>query len=120
MNDQELKRNLQDALQSMQSHDAPGFDVLWAKTEERYQASRSRYRRIAGIATAAAVAAIAFTLWPIKGSDVNGNYLTEEDLMSSTQWVAPSDVLLPKHEIDIYSDLPVLIETNGLDEGSLL
>jgi hypothetical protein len=120
MNDNELKQKLQDSLQSIQSDDVLEFDAVWADAETRHHASRLRYARIAGIATAAAIAVMAFMIWPLNGDNMTGNYLTEEDLMSSTQWLAPSDVLLPDHRFDIYGELPVLINTNDLDEGSLL
>ena len=120
MNDEKLKEQLQDSLQSMQGGDAPEFDAMWANAEQQHRTSRLRYQRIVGFTTAAAVAATAFMLWPLNGNDAAYIYLTKEDLMSSTQWVAPSDVLLPKHQFDIYSDLPVFIETNDIDEGSPL
>ncbi len=120
MNDEKLKQQLQDSLQSMQGGDVPEFDAMWANAEKQHGASRLRFQRIAGFTTAAAVAATAFMLWPLNGNNAAHIYLTKEDLMSSTQWVAPSDVLLPEHQFDIYSDLPVLIETNDIDEGSLL
>ncbi len=120
MNDEKLKEQLQDALHSMQGGDAPAFDAMWVNAKQRHRASRSRYQRFAGFAAAAAVAATAFMLWPLNGNHAAGIFLTEEDLMSSTQWFAPSDVLLPEHQFDIYGDLPVLIETNDLDEGSPL
>ena len=120
MIDEKLKQQLRDSLQSMQGGDAPEFDAVWESANERHRASRSRYRKIAGLAAAAAVAAMAFTLWPMNGNNVTAMYLTEEDLLTSTQWLAPSDVLLPQHQFDIYSELPVLIETNDLDEGSIL
>ena len=107
-------------MQSMQGDDVPGFDAMWAKAEQKHRASRSRYQRFAGFAAAAAVAATAFMLWPLNGNIPTGPYLTEADLMNSTHWLAPSDVLLPEHRFDIYGELPVLIDTNGLDEGSLL
>lgn len=120
MNDEKLKRQLQDSLQVMQGGDPPEFDALWASAEAQHRASRLRYQRFAGFAAAAAVAVTAFMLWPLNGNNGTSIYLTEEDLMSSTQWLAPSDVLLPDHRYDIYGELPVLIETNDLDEGSLL
>lgn len=120
MSDKELKERLRSALRSKQGGDAPEFDAMWRNAKNRYRASRSRYQRVAGLAAAAAVAAISFMMWPLNGNDLPGAYLTEEDLMSSTQWQAPSDVLLPQRQFDIYGDLPVLIETNDLDEGSLL
>ena len=120
MNDEKLRQQLQDSLQSVQGGDAPGFDSVWSNAERRHRASRLRYQQFAGIAVAAAVGVMAFMLWPLNGNDAAGIYLTEEDLLNSTHWVAPSDVLLPKHQFDIYGDLPVLIESNDLDEGSLL
>lgn len=120
MNDNELKQQLQNSLRSIQGGDAPEFDAVWANAEQRHLASKMRYQKFAGFAAAAAVATMAFMMWPLNGNNVTAVYLTEEDLMSSTQWLAPSDVLLPEHQFDIYGELPVLIETNDLDEGSLL
>ena len=120
MNDEKLKQKLRDSLQSMQGGDAPEFESVWSNAERKHRASRLRYQRFAAIATAAAVAVMAFVLWPLNGDNAAGIYLTEEDLLSSTHWVAPSDVLLPEHQFDIYGELPVLIESNDLDEGSLL
>jgi hypothetical protein len=120
MNDNELKQQLQNSLHSMQRDDVPEFDSVWANAEKRHHASRLRYARVAGFAAAAAVAAMTFMMWPLNGNNVPDIYLTEQDLMSSTHWLAPSDVLLPEHQFDIYGELPVLIETNDLDEGSQL
>ena len=120
MNEENLKKQLQESLQSKQGDDVPAFDAMWAQAEQKHCASRLRYQRIAGFTAVAAVAATAFMLWPLNGNIAAGPYLTEEDLMNSTHWLAPSDVLLPEHRVDIYGELPVLIETNDLDEGSLL
>jgi hypothetical protein len=120
MKDDELKQELRDSLQLLQGGDTPGFDAMWTEAESRHRASRLRYQRFAGFAAVAAVATIAFMMWPLDGDNITDIYLTEEDLMGSTQWMAPSDVLLPEHDFDIYGELPVLIEMNGLDEGSLL
>ncbi len=120
MNDQRLREKLKDSLQSVQGGDAPEFDAMWSNAERQHRAARSRYQKIAGFAGASAVAAVAFMLWPLNDNNVTGIYLTEEDLLSSTQWIAPSDVLLPDHHFDIYGELPVFIDTNYFDEGSLL
>jgi hypothetical protein len=120
MNDEKLREALRDSLQSMQGGDAPEFDAMWSNAKQQHRAARSRYQKIAGFVGAAAIAAVAFTLWPLNGNNVADIYLTEEDLLSSTQWIAPSDVLLPEYRIDIYAELPVLIQTNDFDEGSLL
>jgi hypothetical protein len=48
------------------------------------------------------------------------SYVEVADLMDSTYWSAPSDVLLPDREFDIYQDLPVLFESTEPAEGALL
>ncbi|MFQ6005327.1 MAG: hypothetical protein ACE5OQ_07465 [Woeseia sp.] len=120
MNDDELKKRLQSALRSRQGRDAPAFETLWTGAEHRYRARRSAYRRVAAVAAVAGIAVALMLARPPNGDGITGAYLTEEDLMSSTRWLAPSDALLPQREFDIYGELPVLIETNDLEEGSLL
>jgi hypothetical protein len=41
-------------------------------------------------------------------------------LMNSTTWTAPSDVLMPDHQFDIYRDIPVLDQSTISEEGTLL
>lgn len=120
MSDIELKRKLRKSLYSMQGGDVPDFAAVWANAERQHRAAGSRYQRFAGFAIAAAAAATVFLLWPPVGNDVTQSYITEEDLMSSTRWLAPSDVLLPESRFDIYTEMPDLFEPNNLDEGSLL
>ncbi|MFQ5548964.1 MAG: hypothetical protein ACE5FV_11780 [Woeseia sp.] len=120
MNDNELKERLQPALKSVQGRDAPAFETMWAGAERRYRARRSAYRRFAAVAAVAGIAVALMLVRSPNGNGITGAYLTEEDLMSSTRWLAPSDTLLPQREFDIYGELPVLIETNDLKEGLLL
>ena len=47
-------------------------------------------------------------------------YIELAELMGSTSWAAPSDVLMPEYEIDIYQDLPALMESTKPVEGALL
>ena len=115
MNDKELKERLQASLQSRQE-EAPEFDATWDAAKRRYRASKARYRRFAGVA---AIVASAVVLMQLPDRD-HRPYLTEADLMSSTQWLAPSDVLLPKHEFDLYGELPVLIDIDEIEKGSPL
>ena len=42
------------------------------------------------------------------------------ELLGSTSWQAPSDVLLPQHEFDLYQDMPALIESTEAATGALL
>jgi hypothetical protein len=120
MNDSEIKQRLRDSLESLEGADVPAFDAVWSKARKRHRKSRMRYQRFAGLAAAAAFATIAVMKWPLNGSSGVPVYLTEEDLLTSTHWLAPSDALLPQYRVDIYGELPQLIETNDLDEGSLL
>ena len=41
-------------------------------------------------------------------------------LLDSTNWVAPSDALLPEHEFDIFEELPRPMESTDSAEGALL
>jgi hypothetical protein len=47
-------------------------------------------------------------------------YIEVAELLDSTYWFAPSDVLLPDREFDIYQDMPVLFESTEPAEGALL
>jgi len=96
----------------------PAFEAAFAAAEVR-AARLVRRRRIAiGIAAAAAFVAIAASLLLPGGAD--WQYVDPDDLATSTTWVAPSDVLLPEHAIDIYRDIPVLIESTDSNGGALL
>jgi len=113
---------LRDAIRAEQARQeagqAPGFAAVFAAAEATV-AAHSRRRRVAfGIAAAAAVTALAVgTLLP-RGED--WQYVNPDDFATSTTWVAPSDVLLPQHSIDIYRDIPVLIESTDSNGGALL
>ncbi len=96
----------------------PGFEAAWAAAEIR----ASRYSRrgwVAGGALAAAVV-IAIAAGLLRPADRDWQYVSLEELESSTSWVAPSDVLLPKHQFDIYNEIPVLIESTETERGALL
>ena len=47
-------------------------------------------------------------------------YIEIAELLETTYWSAPSDVLLPEREFDIYQELPVLFESTEPAEGALL
>ncbi len=120
MTDSDTK--IRQVLQAEQAqHEAgrvPAFADTFAAAE--VQAARLGRRRKAafGIAAAAAVVAIAASLLLPRAED--WQYVNPDDLATSTTWVAPSDVLLPEHSIDIYRDIPVLIESTDSDGGALL
>ena len=47
-------------------------------------------------------------------------YIEVADLLESTYWSAPSDVLLPDRQFDIYQELPVIFESTEPAGGALL
>jgi len=96
----------------------PDFAATWQAASCR--AGRRRYRL--HLAAAAAVAAIAvIVVANLSGPpDEALEYIEMSELMGSTSWTAPSDVLLPESRFDIYQDLPTLIESTEVDGGTLL
>ena len=97
---------------------APAFEDMFAAAEAQAAGLARRRRMALGIAAAMAVVAIAASLLLPRGED--WQYVDPDDLVTSTSWTAPSDVLLPEHSFDIYRDIPVLIESTDSNEGALL
>jgi hypothetical protein len=95
--------------------EAPSFEAVFAAAES--QARGRRRLRFAGL-TAAAIAVLAFGLLPTEEDEFT--YVDVEELKATTYWIAPSDSLLPVHEIDIYRELPNLFESTEPDGGTLL
>ncbi len=120
MNDEQLKRQLRQALAARRTGRTPDFEATLALTGERNCRSRKRYAVTAGIAAVAAIIAVSLGLWSSPGDQAPLEYLSEQALLDSTAWAAPSDVLLPRYAFDLYQDLPVLIESTEIQEGVLL
>lgn len=99
---------------------APPFDTVFAAAENQLKTRRRRFVAYAGAATVAAVAVSVLLLFSSNEPIPNGDFIQVADLMSSTGWSAPSDVLLPSHEFDIYQELPVFLESTKPVEGALL
>lgn len=120
MNDEDrlLQSQLQRAQRETQEGLVPEFDTVWAAAEERAAVGR-RKGWIAGGAVAAAIIAL-FTAGLPGPEEQDWQYVNPDEFESSTSWVAPSDVLLPERRIDIYRDIPVLIESTKIEEGALL
>ncbi|MFQ5609725.1 MAG: hypothetical protein ACE5F8_05585 [Woeseiaceae bacterium] len=94
----------------------PPFDETWAAAESRYRSPRRRY---AGLTAAvAATVLVIFILVPESRSPEIR--IDTDELLGSTGWSAPSDVLLPQKEFDIYQDLPTLPVSTKSAEGGLL
>lgn len=96
----------------------PDFDDVWASASARAAAVRRRNRVIAGTAGIAAALAIAFGLRA--PSEDEWQYIDAAEFLETTRWSAPSDSLLPDHEVDIYEDIPVLFESTETFGGALL
>ena len=96
----------------------PAFDDMFAAAEAQAARAARRRKTAFGIAAAAAVLAIAAGLLLPRAEE--WQYVNPDDLATSTTWVAPSDVLLPEHSVDIYRDIPVLIESTDSNGGALL
>ena len=95
----------------------PGFATTWRAAEARLARTRRRNRMLAG--AAAVVAAVILGL-QLQAPSIDSRYVEVDDLMGSTSWTAPSDVLLPEHDYDRYQELPTLLESTEMAGGSLL
>ena len=119
-NDGNLKALLNESSRQRESGGGAGFDAIWRAAEAQYLAEKRRYRRVSAAAASIAVFAIAISLFPGDEKPVLADFDVAARLMESTQWTAPSDVLLPNYAVDLYDELPVLIESTDWYEGTLL
>ena len=115
--DDALREALMRAWQRATSRNHAAFDEVWRDAEQRHVAARRRYRRFATVAALAAAVVIGLNL---KGPIEERRYIETAELLDSTYWSAPSDVLLPDREFDIYQDMPVLFESTEPAGGTLL
>ena len=95
----------------------PDFAATWRAAEARHARKRRRNRMLAG--AAAVIAAVILGI-QLQAPSIDARYIEVDDFMGSTSWTAPSDVLLPEHEYDIYQELPELLESTDVAGGSLL
>jgi len=117
MSDETLREQVSRAWQRAADEDHSSFDIVWQAAQERHTASRRRYLRFASVA--AVVAAIVVGL-NLQVPEEEVSYIEIAELLDSTYWSAPSDVLLPDREFDIYQDMPVLFESTEPAGGALL
>lgn len=116
--DKTLQNRLKRAQRDIEQGKVPGFDTVWAAAEERATRLRKRGWLASGAIAAAIIATI--TVGLLRPAEQNWEFVDPTELESSTSWVAPSDVLLPDHRVDIYREIPVLIESTKTEEGALL
>jgi hypothetical protein len=95
----------------------PDFDAIMQAAEQR--AGKRRWPRIVAVAAIALLAAVV-VLNVTKAPVDDTSFIEMNAFMSSTSWSAPSDVLLPESRIDIYEDVPRLLESTEDYGGALL
>ena len=99
--DDRVEDELRRALRGRPHAQAPDFEETLRAAEHRLSPDRRRLYASGAIAAALGIVAIGIALRsPEPAPPING-YNIEEALMSSTQWQAPSDSLLPQHRIDL-------------------
>lgn len=108
-----LRTRLQDAQQQADGN-APAFAVVFAAAERR--ARRKRRARITAVAAAAVVATLAIAMLPDQPDEFS--YVDMNELTATTNWIAPSDSLLPEHRFDIYTELPRLFDRTDVIDTS--
>lgn len=112
-----MKNEIGKALQDAAGKRMPPFAETWQAAETRYAVERRRYRRIASAAAVVAFVAIAVSLQT--EPDETASMIEVAELLESTSWSAPSDVLLPERQFDIYQDMPKFESTDSAG-GTLL
>jgi hypothetical protein len=117
MNNEQLARQLQQDTATFERDRVPAFATVFSAAEMRVANARRR-RYAGGLVAAAAVIAIVASLGP--ATEPDWQYVDPVLFASTTSWEAPSDVLLPQHSVDLFEDIPVLIEGTKIDGGALL
>lgn len=113
-----MKNDIANAFNKQQGDRVPGFAATWRAAQARHATNKASYLRLASAAALVAAVLIGFNLQTPQSDDTT--FIELAELMESTSWSAPSDVLLPEHQFDIYQDMPVLIESTQTAGGSLL
>jgi len=106
--DEKLRQSVREAWPGDRAEDAPTFEDVWQRAEMRVATSRRHYARLAAVVVALGVVAAVFG---VRSTVEEPQYIEMAELLNSTYWSAPSDVLLPQREFDIYQDLPELFES---------
>jgi len=115
LSDEQMRAALQKAQAEKEAGTVPEFSTMWAIAENRARARRRRRGMVAG---SVAVLALAVVMLMPSGDDLH--YINTAELLETTSWAAPSDILMPEHRYDIYGEIPVLIESTETYGGALL
>ena len=108
MNDDWIERELEASLRPPRGQATPAFDDTLRAAHERLVRRRRRLRTGGGVAAMAALVAVGIGISLRDAAPPGVDLRIDEALLGSTQWQAPSDVLMPTHEFDIYRDTPAL------------
>lgn len=96
----------------------PAFAAVWSRAEADYARSKRRYTWIATAAAVVAVVVVGLKVsTPVPDEP---SYIEMAELLDTTSWTAPSDVLMPEYQFDIYEDLPAVPRSTKPVEGALL
>lgn len=120
MNEEAMKKAVSESLAAKDAQPAPGFDETWLAAEGRYLEWKRRQRTFIGVAASAALIAVVLGVMPPDEQAELPGFEIAAEMMNSTLWSAPSDVLMPEYSIDIYGELPQLRESIDINEGTLL
>lgn len=93
---------------------APKFEATFRAAEHRLHDRRKM--QLMGLAAAMAVAILALSLLPTHRDEIA--YVDIEELTATTRWSAPSDSLFPRHQIDVYRDVPQLFEWTNISTAA--
>ena len=99
----DFERRLEDALTGRDT-DAPAFETLYAGAKKRVAYRRLRRRTALATAAAASVALAVFVLPTAESPGL----VSDDELLGTTSWSPPSDVLLPRRQTNLFNDLPAL------------
>ena len=94
----------------------PAFDEVYGAAKARLVTSRRRKQSAIGLAAALALVAV-LVPWQ---SPPSPGLISKDELLGTTSWSAPSDVLLPSRETDIFYELPALPGSTEPAGGALL
>jgi hypothetical protein len=117
VNDDELKQSLKRAFESAEGA-PPDFGTMLSTADAGLRRKRMLVRLASGVAAAAF--ALFVGLWSSDAPQPPDEYLIADALMNSTAWSAPSDVLMPEHQFDVYREISFPVPSTNSQEGSLL
>ena len=98
----------------------PSFALTWKAAERRADQGRRRLNMAAAAAAAVAVIWLAVVVDIAEPPQEALEYIEVAELLNSTYWSAPSDALLPTRRVDVYREVPNLLESTDVYRGALL